>query len=100
MNKLVHEHARLRILTLLASESGPVPFTALRDRLGMTGGNLSVQIKTLEDAGYVATEKYFADKKPRTDVRVTAEGEAALIAHLEELENLLAGLKAAKGAER
>lgn len=97
MNKVVHEQSRLRILTLLASSAAPVSFTVIRDSLAMTGGNLSIQLKTLEDSQYVAIEKYFAENKSRTDISITDEGQKALIDHLEELESLLAGLRAGKG---
>lgn len=96
MNKLVHEQSRLKILTLLASDPEPAPFTRIRDELGMTAGNLSIQLKTLEDASYVRTEKYFADNKPRTDVTITDEGKAALMEYLDELEALIAGLRGKK----
>ncbi|MBN2810724.1 MAG: transcriptional regulator, partial [Spirochaetales bacterium] len=51
-------------------------------------------IKTLEESGYVATEKSFVENKPRTEVSITEEGREALIQYLEEMEALLAGLKA------
>ena len=94
MNKLVHEQSRLKILTLLASGNESVPFTVLRDSLSMTAGNLSIQLKTLEDAGYIGTEKYFALKKPRTDVLITDAGQEALMEYLEELETMLTALRA------
>jgi DNA-binding MarR family transcriptional regulator len=100
MNKLVHEQSRLKILTMLATEKGAVPFTSIRDGLSMTGGNLSVQLKTLEEAGLISTEKYFVDNKPRTDVSITKDGRDALMEYLEELESLLAGLRAGKGTKK
>ena len=100
MNKLIHEQSRLKILTLLATGKNAVPFTTMRDGLAMTGGNLSIQLKTLEEAGMIATEKYFADNKPRTDITITQEGRDALMEYLEELESLLAGLRAGKGTEK
>jgi DNA-binding MarR family transcriptional regulator len=100
MNKLVHEQSRLKLLTMLASSTVPVPFTQIRDGLSMTAGNLSVQLKTLEDAGYIRTEKYFADNKPRTDVSITGEGEKALMEYLDELEELVSALRLLKGADR
>ena len=100
MNKLVHEQSRLKLLTMLASGTAPIPFTELRDGLSMTAGNLSVQLKTLDEAGYIRTEKYFADNKPRTDVSITGEGEKALMDYLDELEELVSGLRMNKGADR
>lgn len=97
MNKLIHEQSRLKILTFLATGNGKAPFTEIRDELAMTGGNLSIQLKTLEEAEYISTKKYFVDKKPRTDVTITAAGRAALMEYLEELESLLGALRNTKG---
>ncbi len=94
MNKIVHERSRLKLLAKLATGAERMTFTELRDALEMTAGNLSVQLRTLEDAGYVSSEKYFADNKPRTDIRLTESGRTALMEYLDELESLLAGLKA------
>jgi DNA-binding MarR family transcriptional regulator len=96
MNKLIHEQSRLRILALLASEIRQLAFTELRDSLSMTAGNLSIQIKTLEEAGYVKTEKSFVDNKPRTDVSITQTGQEELMHYLEELESLLANVRVGK----
>jgi len=93
MNRIVHEQSRLKILAALAGGESPESFSSLREKLDMTAGNLSVQLKTLEEAGYVGTEKYFAGNKPRTDVSITDGGRAALMEYLEELESLLAGLR-------
>ncbi|MCD1653687.1 transcriptional regulator [Treponema zuelzerae] len=94
MNRIVHEQSRLKILVHLSSAGGKTAFPAIREALEMTAGNLSIQIKTLEESGYVATEKSFVENKPRTEVSITEEGREALIQYLEEMEALLAGLKA------
>lgn len=98
MNRLVHEQSRLRILTMLATADEAMAFTEIRDALSMTAGNLSVQLRTLEEAGYLSTYKYFQDNKPRTDVSITADGRTALMEYLDEMEALLAAVKAGKGA--
>jgi len=97
MNRIVHERSRLKILAALATGKERIAFTELRDGLGMTGGNLSVQIKTLEDAGYLRSEKSFADNKPRTEITLTESGRTALTEYLDELESLLAGVRAGPG---
>ena len=54
INKTIHERARLMILTYVATrEETPVPFNEIKSALNMTGGNLSVQLRNLEEAGYV-----------------------------------------------
>jgi DNA-binding HxlR family transcriptional regulator len=93
MNKIIHEQSRLKILTMLASGRETASFPEIRDKLEMTAGNLSIQLKTLEEAGYVTTAKYFTGNKPRTDVSITGAGRDALMEYLEELESLLAGLR-------
>lgn len=52
-------------------------FTQMRASLGATDGNLGAHIGTLEQAGYVAVEKDFVGKKPRTRVQMTKSGRKA-----------------------
>ena len=95
LDKLIHERSRLMILTFLASsDSGEVGFTELRDGLGFTAGNLSVQLRTLEEAGYITIDKRFVRNKSFTGIRLTISGEGALGAYLAELEVIVASLKA------
>ncbi|HOX92614.1 MAG TPA: transcriptional regulator [Spirochaetales bacterium] len=90
LDKLVHEKARLMTLTYLASsDSAEVSFTELRDALGLSAGNLSVQLKNLEDAGYISITKSFKDNKPNTAVSLSVSGHAALEAYLSEMEVIL-----------
>jgi DNA-binding MarR family transcriptional regulator len=94
LDKVIHERSRLMILTFLASSlQNEVGFTEIRDSLGFTAGNLSVQLRTLEEAGYVEIEKRFVDNKSFTGVRLTNEGQRALSAYLSELELIVTSLK-------
>jgi DNA-binding MarR family transcriptional regulator len=94
LDKVVHERSRLRILTYLASsETGEIGFTELRDALGFTAGNLSVQLKTLEEAGYLEIEKRFVANKSYTGAKLTKSGQDALAAYFGEMEALIASLK-------
>ena len=85
------------ILTYLASanetETG---FTELRDALGFSAGNLSIQLKTLEEAGYLASSKSFRDNRPYTGVALTLSGKKALVAYLADIEVIVASLKSAQ----
>lgn len=90
LDKTIHEQARLKILVLLASSpQGTVSFTEIRKKLEMTAGNLSIQLKTLEEAGFVELEKRIKGKKPVTDATLTATGKQALLEYISSLENLL-----------
>jgi DNA-binding MarR family transcriptional regulator len=94
LDKVIHERSRLRILTFLASSaSGEVGFTELQDALGFTSGNLSVQLRTLEEAGYLKIDKRFVANKSHTGLKLTSAGESALTAYLAELEFIVASLK-------
>jgi DNA-binding MarR family transcriptional regulator len=93
-DKVIHERARLLILTYLASsQTRAVPFTELRDKLDFTAGNLSVQLKTLQDAGYVGVTKEFRDNKPLTSATLTPKGAAALKRYMDGMEALAMRLK-------
>jgi DNA-binding MarR family transcriptional regulator len=93
-DRVIHERARLIILTYLASANAPaVGFTTLKDALDLTAGNLSVQISNLESAGYVKTEKTFKDKKPFTLVSITPAGAKALKAYLDTMESIIRQFK-------
>jgi DNA-binding MarR family transcriptional regulator len=94
LDRVIHERARLVLLTYLASsDRAETSFTELRDELGFTGGNLSVQLRTLEEAGYVKIEKRFVAHKPYTGVRLTLKGEKAITAYLGNLEVIVTALR-------
>lgn len=77
LNRVVHEPARLRILTLLAGVD-LVDFHFLLSTLGLTRGNLSSHMDRLERVGYVQVRKSFNGKIPHTDYRLTDRGREAL----------------------
>ena len=96
-DKIIHERARLRILVYLASsQEAEVGFTDIKKDLGMTAGNLSVQLGTLEEAGYILLRKAFVGKKPYTGASLTPIGEMALERYLNEVESMLALLRDGK----
>ena len=95
LDKVIHERSRLMILTFLASSAaGEAGFTELKETLGFTAGNLSVQLKTLEEVGYLRIEKRFVANRSYTGVSLTEAGEKALSDYLAELEVIVASLRA------
>jgi DNA-binding MarR family transcriptional regulator len=64
-------------------------FGYLREALGLTPGNLSRHLTVLEEAGLVTVEKGYSGRRPRTWVRITRQGRAALAAELAALAELL-----------
>jgi len=75
LNKTIHERSRLLILTHLASNTDiEVSFNDIRDKLNLTPGNLSIQLKKLSEAEYINISKSFRGNKPHTAVSITMKG--------------------------
>jgi DNA-binding transcriptional ArsR family regulator len=91
INRMVHEPARLMILAVLhVVESAD--FVFLLHQTGLTRGNLSSHLSKLETAGYVAIEKEFVDKIPRTLIRLADEGREAFQAYRQGMMQVLGDL--------
>ena len=94
LDKIIHERARLLILTYLASnEQKGIPFNELQSKLEFTSGNLSIQLKKLKGAEYVKIKKTFKDNKPFTTVSITSQGSRALKQYIKEMEDIIQTLK-------
>jgi len=92
IDKLIHEPARLMILaTLHVVESAD--FLFVERQTGLTRGNLSSHMGKLEMAGYIDITKEFVDKIPRTLLRITDEGRGALLAYVDQMQQVLEGVK-------
>jgi DNA-binding MarR family transcriptional regulator len=92
LDRLVHEPARLVILTALAS-CASADFVFLQRLTRLTNGNLSAHLSKLNEAGLVGIKKRFIDKKPNTRVAITAKGRHAVDQHWARLEQLRAGAR-------
>ena len=88
LDEVVHQRHRLGILTITA-EAQQAEFGYLREALGLTAGNLSRHLTVLERAGLVEIEKGYAGRRPRTWVRITKPGRAALAAEMLSLTALV-----------
>lgn len=93
LNELIHQPVRLRIMAALVTlkEGEEVDFTYLRDLLEVTDGNLGAHLRKLEEAGYIAINKVFVERKPRTYVSASAEGRRGFQEHVAALEAILKG---------
>jgi DNA-binding HxlR family transcriptional regulator len=88
LDRLLHDRMRLGIVSALAA-SDQMSFSDLKSSLNATDGNLSVHARKLEEAGYVACEKTFAGRTPRTDYKLTASGRRALEKYLDHMDAII-----------
>ena len=84
----IHEKGRLPIMSLLAASTG-LSFTELRDELKMTDGNLSMHIKTLQEAGFVSVTKSYSNQRPLTTCALTPAGRKAFASYIDLLEQIV-----------
>jgi DNA-binding transcriptional ArsR family regulator len=95
LDRVIHERMRLAIVSALAANER-LSFRELKALLGASDGNLSVHARKLEEAGYVACDKSFEGRTPKTEYRLTAEGRRAFERYLAHLEALVESAR--KGA--
>jgi DNA-binding MarR family transcriptional regulator len=88
IDEVIHGRLRLGIMVYLA-DSDVADFTELKTVLEATQGNLSVHLKKLEEAGFVAIAKSFKDNKPLTRIAITPQGRVAFAAYLDALGRLI-----------
>ncbi len=90
-NDIIHQPVRLRIMSVLVAleAENEADFTYLRDLLGVTDGNLGTHLHKLEEAGYIAVNKIFVNRKPRTFVTATAVGRQVFKEHVAALQSIL-----------
>ncbi|HET8900801.1 MAG TPA: transcriptional regulator [Holophagaceae bacterium] len=88
LDRMVHEPARLAILTVL-SAAEEVEFLFLLKVTGLSKGNLSAQTQKLEAAGFLKTRKAFRGRVPVTSFKLTTEGKKALAAYRAQMRALL-----------
>ena len=88
IDDVIHGRLRLGGMAYL-SGGGSAEFNELKAKLSASDGNLSVQLRKLEEAGYVEIEKTYAGRKPLTRVTITEKGRTAFVAYLDAIEKLL-----------
>jgi DNA-binding transcriptional ArsR family regulator len=89
LERVLHEKARLGIMTSLVTRPEGVLFTELKRLCALTDGNLSRHLDVLREAGLVEVWKGFENRRPQTLCRLSAEGRQRFVAYLEELEQVI-----------
>jgi DNA-binding MarR family transcriptional regulator len=95
LNEIIHQPVRLCIMAALMAlkPREEVDFNTLRDLLEVTEGNLGAHLRKLEEAGYIAVNKTFVERKPRTYISASVEGRKAFKEHVTALEKRLKSKK-------
>lgn len=91
IDKLIHEPARLVIMTQLYVVE-EADFIFLMRQTGLTWGNLSSHMSKLEDAEYIEVRKEFLDKKPHTILRLTQKGRNSFMEYRKAMDRVFKDL--------
>ncbi len=89
LERLIHEKARLSILTSLVSHPKGLLFADLKEMCSLTDGNLSRHLQVLHEGGLVEVWKGFQHNRPQTLCRLTEEGRKRFLEYITVLENVV-----------
>ncbi|MDA1140397.1 MAG: transcriptional regulator [Planctomycetota bacterium] len=89
LDRILHEKARLGIMTCLLSKPEGLIFKDIKSFCDLTDGNLSRHLQILNEAGLVEIWKGFQNKRPQTLCRLNEEGRKRFLKYVQELEGLL-----------
>jgi DNA-binding transcriptional ArsR family regulator len=89
LDRVLHEKARLGLLTSLVAHPKGLAFGDLKKLCGLTDGNLSRHLKVLNEANIVKIEKTFVKNRPHTTCRLTKEGRQRFLDYLAVLEQVV-----------
>jgi DNA-binding transcriptional ArsR family regulator len=99
LDRIIHERARLGVLTSLIANPKGLAFGDLRRLCQLTDGNLSRHLTVLQEAGLVDLAKGFDQNRPQTICRITPLGRARYLDYLTVLEQVVRDAAAAMGAD-
>jgi len=89
LDRLLHERARLSLLTALSTAEDGRLFTDLRRLCDLTDGNLNRHLQVLKEHGLVGVKKRGEGRASESRVRLTASGRRTFLRYLDELERVL-----------
>jgi DNA-binding MarR family transcriptional regulator len=99
LDRVIHERARLSVLTSLVTHSRGLLFGDLKQLCALTDGNLNRHLQVLEEAKLVVITKGVLNNRPQTSCRITALGRKRYVEYLAVLEQVLLDAAAAVKAE-
>ena len=89
LDRVIHEKARLGVLTSLVAHPKGLAFGDLKQLCGVTDGNLSRHLQVLQEAGLVEIEKGYEGNRPHTTCRMTPAGRRRFLDYLAVLEQIV-----------
>ena len=89
LDRVIHEKARLSVLTSLVTHPKGLVFGDLKEMCGLTDGNLSRHLQVLEEAGFIDIQKGYDHNRPQTLCRITAQGRRRYLGYLQVLEQIV-----------
>lgn len=92
LDPLLHSQLRLAIISMLINAE-KVEFTHIKEETKAAAGNISIQIKKLQEAGYIKVEKTFKNNYPKTMLSITDKGIKAFEAYVSDLKKYINPLK-------
>jgi len=98
--RVMHEKARLGILTSLATHPDGLLFADLKEFCTLTDGNLSRHLQVLQEAGLVEVWKGVKENRPQTLCRLTPAGRGRYLEYVAELEKVVRDALATRSAKR
>ncbi|MEM9832541.1 MAG: transcriptional regulator [Bacteroidota bacterium] len=88
LDPLLHSQLRLAIISMLVV-SKKVEFGYIKEQTNAAAGNISIQIKKLQEAGYIDVEKTFKNNYPKTILSITNKGVAAFESYVDDLKKYI-----------
>ena len=95
LERVIHERARLSILSSLAAHADGLVFNELKTLCNLTDGNLSRQLQLLQESGFVEVWKGTKNRRPQTLARLTTDGRSRFLEYVSVLEQLVTDAQAA-----
>src|SRR5271165_228573 len=99
LDRIIHEKARLGVLTSLIAHPKGLAFADLKQLCGLTDGNLSRHLQVLQEAGLVEVTKGYENNRPHTSCCLTKSGRRRFLEYLAVLERLVRDAAKAAGKE-
>lgn len=88
LDPLLHSQLRLSIISTLITV-GEANFSFIKETTKATAGNISIQIKKLQDAGYIKVDKSFKNNYPNTSISITSKGIKAFETYVNNLKKYI-----------